>query len=117
MIPQEVFGEVEGTNGRQEGKLQDRAAVWVSVVLNSCKVNLALKREVLDSQSKAIHAQPYCICLAPCTGREGSDWALEGSWLQHASIGKDCAGVEPLKDEGTRGESMLRDIPAPVPMV
>lgn len=95
----------------------DRAAVWVSAVLSSCKVNLALKREVLDCQSKAIHPQKYCVCLPPCTGREGSDWALEGTRLQCTSIRKDCAGEEPLKDEGKEGQSVLRDIPAPVPMV
>lgn len=32
-IPQEVFGGVEGRDGRQEGKLQDRAAAWAFVVL------------------------------------------------------------------------------------
>jgi len=117
MISQELFGGVGGTDGRWEGKLQDRAAAWASVVLGNCKVNLALKREALGSQSKAMYAQPCSACLPPCTEREGRDWGLEGSWIQDASIGKDCAGVEPLEDEGKGGESALGDTPAPVPVV
>lgn len=98
------------------GKENCRTEQQCGCLMLSCKVNSALKREVLDSQSEAIHTLPYRACLTLYTGREGSDWALEGSWIQCAYVGKGYAGVEPLKAQGKGRASVLRDIPAPVPM-
>lgn len=78
MLLSRAFWRSRGYRWQVGRKTGIRAAVWVSAVLSSCKVNLALKREALDCKSKAIHPQKYCVCLPPCTGREGSDWALEG---------------------------------------